>query len=850
LLKAFRRPTTKAKSRSVTEAIRTALPYADGSSLAACIAQLTPDSEQHLVALLKEEQEVELRQLRRAADNYEFAVKLCSEMNCAALKRFTHLTVEEGQRLQAQADQILKLRRPIIGYAFRGGALAQLAQQINTEFSVRTPFQLPRDVPGLKEAAALLSNIESRCRAAALGIANEIVAIVLSPDAGSGISSLAPALREFQLLFANRSSDKFTYQPTRFRSPADYAKFLLKGMRYAGSCQALNTEFGRLPEMDFVGSRTRIEQLYSTKMASEIDSRFLAFVQEHRAEAKSLGAVIKARQKFPEDRFDLLRSAFPVIIASIREFAEYMPLLSELFDIVVIDEASQVSIAQAFPAILRAKKLVVLGDSKQFSNVKSSQANNELNQQCRSDIERLFRNKVSRDAGRLQRLAMFDVKKSVLEFVESCANYKTMLRKHFRGYLELISFSSKYFYGGTLQAVKIRGCPIEQILEFAHVDAQSENENVNSAEAGYILEQLQALVDQEKPLTVGVITPFRQQQIALQKLFSSDPRGAEFESKLRLKVMTFDSCQGEERGIIFYSLVASKHSDRLSWIFPASLDQSDAYVEDKLRMQRLNVGFSRAQEKMWFVLSKPIEEYRGSIGRVLHHYNSILKTKSIAQADETDASSPMERQLLEWLKATRLFQLHGDSIELVAQFPVGEYLRQLDPTYEHPFWKADFLLSIPTKGGKSVQVIIEYDGFEYHFTDREKVHAGNFTQYMTPADVERQKVLESYGYKFLRLNRFNIGDNPVATLSQRLEKLVNAADIRVRAVALDAISSTVEALQNKTAKECSKCRNVKDLQTFFDRSLARGKGGYGRICLECKRTNQVSVGYGGSFRTS
>lgn len=326
------------------------------------------------------------------------------------------------------------------------------------------------------------------------------------------------------------------------------------------------SEFAKLPEMDFVGSRTRIEQLYSTRMASEIDGRFLSFVQEHRAEAKSLGAVIKARQKFPEDRFDLLRSAFPVIIASIREFAEYMPLLPELFDIVVIDEASQVSIAQAFPAILRAKKLVVLGDSKQFSNVKSSQASIELNQQCRSDIERFFRAKVSRDAGRLQRLAMFDVKKSVLEFVESCANYKTMLRKHFRGYLELISFSSQYFYNGTLQAVKIRACPIEEVIEFVQVAAEPESENVNSAEGDYILDQLYALADQEKPLTVGVITPFRQQQIALHKLFSGDPRGSEFETKLRLKVMTFDSCQGEERGIIFYSF------RRLAAQRPAELD--------------------------------------------------------------------------------------------------------------------------------------------------------------------------------------------------------------------------------------------------------------------------------------
>ena len=101
----------------------------------------------------------------------------------------------------------------------------------------------------------------------------------------------------------------------------------------------------------------------------------------------------------------------------------------------------------------------------------------------------------------------------------------------------------------------------------------------------------------------------------------------------------------------FYSLVASEHSDRLSWIFPPSLDEAEGKIEDNLRMQRLNVGFSRAQETVWFVLSKPLADYKGSIGRVLSHYSGILTNKSVAEAGETDSTSPMERQVLEWLKA-------------------------------------------------------------------------------------------------------------------------------------------------------------------------------------------------------
>jgi very-short-patch-repair endonuclease len=43
---------------------------------------------------------------------------------------------------------------------------------------------------------------------------------------------------------------------------------------------------------------------------------------------------------------------------------------------------------------------------------------------------------------------------------------------------------------------------------------------------------------------------------------------------------------------------------------------------------------------------------------------------------------------------------------------------------------------------------------------------------MKDDDIYRQKVLEGYGYKFLRINRFNIGDDPIETLDSRLQNLV------------------------------------------------------------------------------
>ncbi|ARJ65650.1 hypothetical protein WV31_08270 [Magnetospirillum sp. ME-1] len=59
-------------------------------------------------------------------------------------------------------------------------------------------------------------------------------------------------------------------------------------------------------------------------------------------------------------------------------------------------------------------------------------------------------------------------------------------------------------------------------------------------------------------------------------------------------------------------------------------------------------------------------------------------------------------------------------------------------------------------------------GFQEHFTDRKNVHVGNWAEYYKPDDIERQMIIESYGYKFLRINRFNLGADPAQTLSRRL----------------------------------------------------------------------------------
>jgi hypothetical protein len=755
-----------------------------------------------------------------------------------ALGLFTVLDLSHQPVLMRYVAEYDALRMPVLGFLFRRGKVQAVNMRLATDLPCPNPVDIHKRVVDLRRTLEALGQIrealESRNIAHHTGfvyrlLRNRVAAI----DAAA---PLAQVLTGFESAFPELARS-LGYGDESFDSLGALLGFVSTALRYAAIWQRIAGALRSLPTTDYVGTKSRLEQLQTARMTREIDHRFIDFVQNKSATAKEIGGIIKAKQKFPEDEFHHLSDAFPCIIAGIREYAEYVPLRQRLFHVVVIDEASQVSVAQALPALLRAEKVIVFGDQKQFSNVKSAQASNAINASHLTDVEAYFRANVSDAATKLQRLKHFDVKKSILEFFDLIANYQIMLRKHFRGYQELISFSSKTFYDGQLQAIKIRSRPVEEVIRFEIVEGEAPSgKNSNRAEAAFILAELRRMVAEGSTETVGVITPFREQLKLLNEVLYRDVQAERFESELKLKIMTFDTCQGEERDLIIYSMVATQAHDALNYVFPVTLEGAAEAVEDALKAQRLNVGFSRAKEGFLFVLSKPVDQFRGSIGRVLTHYQRLLTERALPAAQDVDPSSPMEIKVLDWISKCAFYQRNAPQIEVIAQFPVGEYLRQLDPLYEHPAYRCDFLLRY-RDNETTLNVIIEYDGFAEHFVDRAKVHNGNWDRYYRPEDVERQFVLESYGYKFLRLNRFNLGADPMATLSARLYDLSSrAGEERSDAEIVIAIKEDVGSLADGSKKRCGKCSQIRLLSDFWDPRLKDGTGGYGRNCLSCKTT--------------
>ena len=128
-------------------------------------------------------------------------------------------------------------------------------------------------------------------------------------------------------------------------------------------------------KIDYFGNKSKLEELNASKLSFNIDKKAIKYVNDFKADIKIIRNIIKKKKKFPTQEFEALQKGFPCIISSLRDFAEFIPLYPGMFDVVVIDEASQVSIAQALPALLRAKKVIVMGDRNQFSNVKTNNAN-------------------------------------------------------------------------------------------------------------------------------------------------------------------------------------------------------------------------------------------------------------------------------------------------------------------------------------------------------------------------------------------------------------------------------------------------------------------------------------------
>ena len=120
----------------------------------------------------------------------------------------------------------------------------------------------------------------------------------------------------------------------------------------------------------------------------------------------------------------------------------------------------------------------------------------------------------------------------------------------------------------------------------------------------------------------------------------------------------------------------------------------------------------------------------------------------------------------------------------------------------------NFKFNIINKIDESKKNKINIINVDYHFKKESLIDEFNFEDHYTEEHMERQRALEAYGYKFIRLNRFNCSDDPITFLSKALFDACKNDDtntIRQR------IIKTAKSIASKNSRYCKTCEKVKEL---------------------------------------
>ncbi|HUV06405.1 MAG TPA: AAA domain-containing protein, partial [Spirochaetia bacterium] len=464
----------------------------------------------------------------------------------------------------------------------------------------------------------------------------------------------------------------------------------------------------------------------------------------------------------------------------------------DLIDLLVIDEASQVSIAESISLMLRAKQTIVFGDELQYGAVGAVNVSHRYSTHYFKDILSDFaldrdqaiseeeRDRIASevsetpdedeeessrlfpvDPGTREWLKTFSVRTSTLAFAKALSNYSESLNVHFRSFPEIISYSNEVFYKESqieLITNRIRTKPIKEVLRFIKVETEGfSGKNVNLDEIEAIQRDLDEVIRNGYKGSIGIICSFREQtarmEEELRKELSIYP---ELVRNHKLSIWFVGDVQGEERDLVYYSFVQDKKIDNadLRTIYPIIGGTADNIR--RLKMQRLNVGFSRAKDIMVFVHSMSVGDYSDTrLGDALRHYERALNSAQDQYvADERIFGSPAEKELYGLILQTPFFQENRDKLRLIAQFEIGKYIRE-EYHRNIPKYRVDFLLTM-SDAGKEKSLIVEYDGVEFHTRNPDIVTRHNFDQEYLEYDAERQLELESYGYSFLRINKFSL----------------------------------------------------------------------------------------------
>ena len=284
------------------------------------------------------------------------------------------------------------------------------------------------------------------------------------------------------------------------------------------------------------------------------------------------------------------------------------PVAEDLFDMVVIDEASQCDIASALPLIFRAKQLVVIGDPMQLKHI--------------TKVQKYEEKYILNTLGIYNSLRLDYVNESLYDYCYTLSiiskSQSVFLKEHFRCHPQIITYSNKAFYGPKMgQELDILTSPDNYKIEpkgifwINTIGKQHPQRNSNPEEQTKAVELACNLAIRHNEISIGITTPFSHQAKEI-----NDAIPAKF--KDRIKADTVHSFQGDEKDIMIVSLVVTDNSPKFKaeWI-----NKKVPYL--------LNVAVTRAKNTLYIIGNAnyckklPLDSPLGILVRYIDEINPI-----------------------------------------------------------------------------------------------------------------------------------------------------------------------------------------------------------------------------------
>lgn len=360
------------------------------------------------------------------------------------------------------------------------------------------------------------------------------------------------------------------------------------------------------------------------------------------------------RPRFGEE--DINDSSFTNVLQVLKIWASTLkslrgtfPLKAGIFDYVIFDEASQVDLPSAAPALYRAKKAIVVGDPMQLTHIAG--ITKEMDYGIAKNHGLVVNREIYPSKIRYSDVSLYRAAEN------SLSHPPILLTNHYRSDDQIISLCNQVFYQGRLKILSTLdykkyppnlplGIQWENVSGEVYRHPAGSRINQKEVDATYkifrkILKEISGT-----DLSIGIVTPYSRQRHELSaKIVSQTPET--LLEKHSIKVLTAHQFQGSEKDIVIFSLVASskgpENSDRWYNIYP----------------QILNVSLSRARYLLYIVGDKDYCEGRdGVLGKIEAVYQKIKDEEELEWHDiHAKFDTPTERIFYEALQKVKLDKL-------------------------------------------------------------------------------------------------------------------------------------------------------------------------------------------------